>query len=363
MGPWDAGEYKHVVLGLIFLKYISDAFEELHAQLSRICVADPEDREEYLAENVFWVPRTARWLELQNNVKQPTIGKLIDEAMDAIEKDNPSLKGVLSKDYMRPTLDKQRLGELVDLIGNVVLGDEESRSKDVPGRVYEHFLGRFASAEGKLGGEFYTPASVVRLLVDMIEPYKGRVFDPCCGSGGMFVGIRAIRARPWRKDRRHSNLRTGEQPLSMAPLQDESGNPVGLAVISEREMPTHSTMTCIRTSRQTSFLLIHLSMKAIGAAKVSETMSVGSTGSRRSAMRTLLGSSILFITCLNGDCRFCTRRRVHEFQPIRRRRDPQEHNRSRPAGLHDCSSRTTLLYDSNSCLPLVSHEKSKEYEV
>lgn len=186
-GSMDAAEYKHVVLGLIFLKYISDAFEELHRHLSKICVADPEDRDEYLAENVFWVPKNARWSELQNNAKQPTIGKLIDEAMDAIEKDNPSLKGVLSKDYARPALDKQRLGELIDLIGNIGLGDQESRSKDVLGRVYEYFLGKFASAEGKLGGEFYTPACVVKILVQMIEPYKGRVFDPCCGSGGMFV--------------------------------------------------------------------------------------------------------------------------------------------------------------------------------
>ncbi|MGO9571866.1 MAG: type I restriction-modification system subunit M [Desulfomonilaceae bacterium] len=186
-GAMDASEYKHVVLGLIFLKYISDAFEEHREKLVKIPDADPEDRDEYLAENVFWVPKNARWAELQNNAKQPTIGKLIDEAMDAIEKDNPSLKGVLSKDYARPALDKQRLGELIDLIGNVGLGDQESRSKDILGRVYEYFLGKFASAEGKLGGEFYTPACVVRVLVQMIEPYKGRVFDPCCGSGGMFV--------------------------------------------------------------------------------------------------------------------------------------------------------------------------------
>jgi len=186
-GAMDAAEYKHVVLGLVFLKYISDAFEEHREKLSRIPDADPEDRDEYAAENVFWVPPNARWSELQHNAKQPTIGKLIDEAMDTIEKDNPALKGVLSKDYARPALDKQRLGELIDLIGNVGLGDQDSRSKDVLGRVYEYFLGKFASAEGKLGGEFYTPACVVKVLVEMIEPYKGRVFDPCCGSGGMFV--------------------------------------------------------------------------------------------------------------------------------------------------------------------------------
>jgi type I restriction enzyme M protein len=186
-GHMDASEYKHVVLGLIFLKYISDSFEEHRAKLLETEGADPEDRDEYLAENIFWVPKDARWSELQKNAKQPTIGKLLDQAMDAIEKDNRSLKGVLPKDYARPGLDKQRLGELIDLLSSVGLGDQESRSKDILGRVYEYFIGRFASAEGKGGGEFYTPASVVRLLVEMIEPFKGRVYDPCCGSGGMFV--------------------------------------------------------------------------------------------------------------------------------------------------------------------------------
>lgn len=186
-GHMDAAEYKHVVLGLVFLKYISDAFQELHDALSKDKDSDPEDRDEYLAENVFWVPKDARWTKLQANAKQPTIGKLIDNAMTAIEKDNLTLKGVLPKDYGRASLDKQRLGELIDLVGTIGLGDAESRSKDILGRVYEYFLGKFASAEGKGGGEFYTPQSVVKLLVEMIEPYKGRIYDPCCGSGGMFV--------------------------------------------------------------------------------------------------------------------------------------------------------------------------------
>jgi type I restriction enzyme M protein len=201
-GHMDAAEYKHVVLGLIFLKYISDAFEERHTRLEQ-AVADPkseyyvrepaaryevlEDRDEYLAENIFWVPKEARWSHLQGNAKQPTIGKLIDDAMVAIERDNPSLKGVLPKDYARQSLDKQRLGELIDLMGTIGLGDKENRSKDILGRAYEYFLGQFASAEGKKGGQFYTARCVVRLLVAMLAPYKGRVFDPCCGSGGMFV--------------------------------------------------------------------------------------------------------------------------------------------------------------------------------
>ena len=186
-GHVDSAEYKHVVLGLIFLKYISDAFEERRLELEKEKDADPEDKDEYSAENVFWVPKDARWPKLQDNAKQNTIGKLIDDAMVSIEKENPTLKGVLPKDYNRQSLDKQKLGELIDLIGTIGLGDRENRSKDILGRVYEYFLGQFASAEGKKGGEFYTPRCIVRLLVEMIEPYKGRVYDPCCGSSGMFV--------------------------------------------------------------------------------------------------------------------------------------------------------------------------------
>ena len=183
----DAAEYKHVVLGLIFLKYISDAFSELYQKLSNTKGADAEDPDEYRADNIFYVPKKARWDYLQKNAKQPTIGKLIDDAMDEIEKDNVGLRGVLPKNYAREGLDKQRLGEIIDLIGTIGLGDKGNRSKDILGRVYEYFIGRFADAEGKSGGQFYTPRSIVKLLVDMLEPYKGRVFDPCCGSGGMFV--------------------------------------------------------------------------------------------------------------------------------------------------------------------------------
>jgi len=186
-GHMDPSEYKHVVLGLIFLKYISDAFEERRKALEDEEGADPEDRDEYLADNVFWVPTKARWPYLQANAKQPTIGTLIDDAMWEIEKDNSTLKGVLPRDYARPTLDKTRLGGLIDLVGKIGLGDSASRSQDVLGQVYEYFLQEFASQEGKGGGEFYTPRPVVRLLVEMLEPYKGRVYDPCCGSGGMFV--------------------------------------------------------------------------------------------------------------------------------------------------------------------------------
>ena len=185
----DAAEYKHIVLGLIFLKYISDAFEELYAKLKieETNGADPEDIDEYKAENVFFVPKEARWNYLQSKAKQPEVGKFVDEAMDAIEKENKSLKGVLPKVFARQNLDPTSLGELIDLVGNIALGNAKARSADILGHVFEYFLGEFALAEGKKGGQFYTPRSVVELLVEMLEPYKGRVFDPCCGSGGMFV--------------------------------------------------------------------------------------------------------------------------------------------------------------------------------
>ncbi len=186
-GNMEPSDYKHVALGLIFLKYISDAFEARHAELLAEDQQASEDQDEYLADNIFWVPRQARWSHLRANAKRSEIGILIDDAMRALEKDNESLKGVLPKDYARPALNKVMLGELIDLISGVALGEGESRSRDVLGRVYEYFLGQFAGSEGKRGGEFYTPRSVVRVLVEMLEPYQGRVYDPCCGSGGMFV--------------------------------------------------------------------------------------------------------------------------------------------------------------------------------
>ena len=189
-GSMDAAEYKHVVLGLIFLKYISDAFEEARVRLEanqHLTGASPDDPDEYRADNIFWVPAEARWQQVQVQARQPTIGQTVDTAMVAIERDNPSLRDVLPKEYARPNLDKQRLGQLIDMISNIRVGDAEARSRDVLGRIYEYFLSRFASAEGKNGGEFYTPHCVVKLLVEMLEPYQGRVYDPCCGSSGMFV--------------------------------------------------------------------------------------------------------------------------------------------------------------------------------
>ena len=187
-GSMDAAEYKHVVLGLIFLKYISDAFEERRAAVLAQWGTDAaEDRDEYIAENIFWVPPEARWAHLKAQARQSTVGLSVDQAMAAIERDNPTLKDVLPRDYARPALDKRRLGQLIDLVSNIQVGDQDARSRDVLGRVYEYFLSQFASAEGKKGGEFYTPRCVVKVLVEMLEPYRGRVYDPCCGSSGMFV--------------------------------------------------------------------------------------------------------------------------------------------------------------------------------
>lgn len=186
-GNMEPSDYKHVALGLIFLKHISDSFEAKRADLIANYPDGAEDPDEYSADNVFWVPKEARWSHLQANAKQPSIGKLIDEAMIAIEKRNETLKGVLPKEYARPALNAVMLGELIDLISGIALGQEKGEARDVLGRVYEYFLGQFAGSEGKRGGEFYTPRSVVRVMVEMLEPYKGRVYDPCCGSGGMFV--------------------------------------------------------------------------------------------------------------------------------------------------------------------------------
>lgn len=185
-GSMDASDYKSVVLGLIFLKYVSDAFEEKYEALGQDEYADQEDKDEYLAENIFWVPKEARWTYINENSKKPEIGQIIDKAMLAIEKENESLKGVLPKDYARPGLDKAKLGGIIDIF-TFKVGDKESRRQDVLGRVYEYFIAKFASAEGKNAGEFYTPSSIVKLLVEMVEPYEGRIYDPCCGSGGMFV--------------------------------------------------------------------------------------------------------------------------------------------------------------------------------
>jgi len=241
----DAAEYKHVVLGLIFLKYISDTFEEHRAKLlagqGDYAGANAEDPDEYKAENVFWVPADARWSHLQASAKQPTIGKTVDDAMVAIERDNPRLKGVLPKDYARPGLDKQRLGELIDVIATIELtaaseGEKTHRSVDLLGRVYEYFLTRFASAEGKNGGQFYTPSCVVRCLVEMLAPYKGRIYDPACGSGGMFVqSIKFVEAHggPGQRDSAST-----ESVATLPSLSVAKGNRANISIYGQESNAT-----------------------------------------------------------------------------------------------------------------------------
>ena len=209
----DASEYKHVVLGLIFLKYVSDTFMEKHEELMEDDPDFAEDRDEYTAEGIFWVPENARWNYIAERSKQPEIGAIIDEALDNIEKENETLRGVLPKNYSRPELDKRILGEIVDLFTNINIGGTIEKEKDVLGRVYEYFLGKFAANEGKSGGEFYTPRSIVKLMVDMIEPYKGYVYDPACGSGGMFV-------------------------QSLKFLEEHSGNAFDISVYGQESNPT-----------------------------------------------------------------------------------------------------------------------------
>ena len=226
----DAAEYKHVVLGLIFLKYISDTFEEHHAKLvagkGDYEGADPEDRDEYPAENVFWVPKEARWSHLQASAKQPDHRQARGRRHGRHRARQPPLKGVLPKDYARPGLDKHRLGELIDLIGTIGLGDTREPRQGLLGRVYEYFLTQFASAEGKNGGQFYTPCCVVRCLVEMLAPYKGRIYDPCCGSGGMFVqSEKFVEAHGGNGMRRHQHLRAGKQRHHPAPGRDEPRHP------------------------------------------------------------------------------------------------------------------------------------------
>ena len=286
----DAAEYKHVVLGLIFLKYISDAFEAKHAELEADMAhgADPEDRDEYRAATIFWVPREARWTALKAAAPQPTIGTLVDDAMAAIERDNPSLKGVLPKDYARPGLDKARLGQLINLVSDIALGAPADRAKDTLGRVYEYFLAQFASAEGKQSGQFYTPRHVVRVLVEMLAPYRGRVYDPCCGSGGMFVqSERFIEAHAGRigdisiygQESNYTTWRLAKMNLAIRGID---------AQIAHGDT-FHNTAT--PTSRPTTSWPTRRSTIPTGAASSSRTTADGRMASRRSATPTSPGSN------------------------------------------------------------------------
>ena len=300
-GNVDAAEYKHVVLGLIFLKYISDAFEEHRAKV----LADwgeeaVEDRDEYTAENIFWVPKEAWWARLKEQARQPTIGQIVDDAMVAIERDNPAIKDVLPKNYARQGLDKTRLGQLIDLVSNIKVGDAEARSRDVLGRVYEYFLGQFASAEGKKGGEFYTPRCIVKLLVEMLQPYRGRVFDPCCGSAGMFV-----QSDEFIRSHASGNANGGKAKSDLSIFGQESNHTtwrlaqMNLAIrgIAGRIEYGDSFHNDRHPDLKADFILANpRSMCLTGVESASLRTSGGNTAPRPRATPTLPGSSISCIT-------------------------------------------------------------------
>ena len=364
-GSMDAAEYKHVVLGLIFLKYISDAFEETHTRLEaeRAQGANPEDPDEYRANNVFWVPPEARWPHLQAQARQSTIGQLVDDAMAGIERDNPALKDVLPKDYARPSLDKQRLGQLLDLVSNIMVGDEESRSRDVLGRVYEYFLSEFADAEGKKGGEFYTPRCVVRLLVEMIEPYQGRVYDPCCGSSGMFVqSVEFIRAHA------NGNGTANEVPagaIADISIYGQESNyttwrlaKMNLAIrgIGGQIAQGDTFHNDRHPDLKANFILANppFNVSDWGGERLADDKrwEYGVPPERERQLR--LGAAHRPPSRARGGRRLCPREWIDVFTAVRGRRNPEGSSRSRTRGLHGCASGTALLLDSDSRLSLVS---------
>ena len=364
-GSMDAAEYKHVVLGLIFLKYISDAFEERHAQLEREQAegADPEDPDEYRAESIFWVPREARWGHLKAQARQPTIGQLVDDAMAAIERDNPALKDVLPKDYARPALDKQRLGQLIDMISNIKVGDQDARSKDVIGRVYEYFLSQFASAEGKKGGEFYTPRCVVKLLVEMLEPYRGRVYDPCCGSSGMFVqSVEFIRAHTtgngnggrargdisvYGQESNYTTWRLAKMNLAIRGIEGQIAH--GDTFHNDR----HPDL-------KADFILANppFNVSDWGGERLADDKRwrYGVPPSKKRQLR--LGAAHHPPPGPRWDCRLRARQRFHVLQPVRRGRNPQEPDRGRSGRLHGGVAGAVVLLDADPRLPLVPRPRS-----
>ena len=354
-GSMDAAEYKHVVLGLIFLKYISDAFEERRkAVLADWGEESAEDRTEYIAENIFWVPPEARWAKLKAQARQPTVGHTVDRAMAAIEGDNPVLKEVLPKDYARPGLDKQRLGQVIDMVGNIRVWDAESRSKDVLGRVYEYFLSQFADAEGKRGGEFCTPRCVVRPLVEIVEPYRGRVYDPCCGSSGMFVqAVEFIRARA-----------TGGGPRGDISIYGQESNyttwrlakmnlarrGIGGADRPRRQLPRRPPPGPEGRFHPRQPAVQHLGLGR-PVAGLRKAMALRRTPEGQRELR--VGAAHGPPPRAEGDCGIRAGQRVHVVESVRRGRDPEEPDRSRTRGLHGSPSRPALLLDSDPSLLVV----------
>lgn len=366
-GSMDSAEYKHVVLGLIFLKYISDAFEQQHARLEseRSQGADPEDPDEYRAANVFWVAPEARWPHLQDKAKQPSIGEVVDGAMEAIEKGNPSLKGVLPKDYARPALDKQRLGQLIDLVSNTQLGCDEAQAKDILGRVYEYFISQFASAEGKKGGEFYTPRCIVKLLVEMLEPFRGRVYDPCRGSSGMFVQsvefIRAHATGNGNGGKARADISIYGQEMNYTTWRLAKMN-LAIRGIDTQIAQGDSFHNGRFPDLKADYILANppFNMKDWGGDRLREDKrwkyGAPPTGNANFAWGPAYDSS----PGAGRPYRFRAGQRLHVVQPVRRRRNPQEDYRNRSGGLHGGAARSAFLFHPNTRLSLVPGARQKE---
>ena len=373
-GSMDAAEYKHVVLGIIFLKYISDAFEERHTLLEseREQGADPEDPDEYRAENIFWVPPEARWTHLKAQAKQPTIGQLVDDAMTGIERDNPALKDVLPKDYARAALDKQRLGQIIDLISNIRVGDAEARSKDVLGRVYEYFLSQFASAEGKKGGEFYTPRCIVKLLVEMLEPFSGRVYDPCCGSSGMFVqSVEFIRAHASGNGNGGKAPRGTRTDISIYGQESNYTTwrlaKMNLAIRGIEGQIAHgdSFHNDRHPDLKADFILANppFNISDWGGERLTDDKR-WQYGTPAQGQRQLCLGAAYCSPPGPSRCRWlCARQRLNVIEPVRRRRHSQESDRGRPGGLHGRATGPTLLLDPDPGLPVVSRPRPQRGQV
>ena len=364
-GSMDAAEYKHVVLGLIFLKYISDAFEERHASLvaEQDQGADPEDPDEYRAENIFWVPPEARWGHLKAQARQPTVGQIVDGAMAGIERDNPALKDVLPKDYARQALDKQRLGQLIDMIGNIKVGDADARSKDVLGRVYEYFLSQFASAEGKKGGEFYTPRCVVKLLVEMLEPYQGRVYDPCCGSSGMFVQSVAFidahasgngnggKARGdisiWGQESNYTTWRLAQMNLAIRGIEGQIAH--GDSFRNDRHPDLRA-----------DFILANppFNVSGLGRRAAGRRQALALRRAAQGQRQLRLGAAHRPPPGAEGHGRLRARQRLDVVRPVGRGRYTEKPDRGRPGRLHDGAAGPALLLDPDPGLPVVPLPRS-----
>ena len=359
-GNIDAAEYKHVVLPLIFLKYISDAFEELHEELvSREGEGvDPEEPDYYKASNVFWVPQEARWSKIQAQARQQTNGSTIDQAMTAIERDNQALRGVLPRDFGRDGLDKQVLGQVIDLVSNIKVGGAEAQATDVLGRVYEYFLEQFAMAEGRKGGEFYTPRSVVQLLVEMLRPYRGRVYDPCCGSAGMFIqSIRFIESHAsgngnggmarnalsiYGQESNQTTWRLAQMNLAIRGI--ESQVEYGDSFRNDRHPDLKADYILANPPLQREGV-------AGGSAPGGQALGLRDTSCGQRELR--LGPALPAPPIHQGSSGIRPRQWLNVLQHVKRGRDQEEHHRGRPGGLHHRPPRPALPVNPDTSLSMV----------